>query len=279
MTFSIVARDPDNGDLGVAVQSKFPAVGSLVPWIKVGAGAIATQALANLTYGRQGLNLLLIGATAQQVLSILLENDSDSDDRQVGIVDHQGNAAAHTGKKCYNWAGHIIGDQVTCQGNILIEGTVDAMMDTYLKTNGDLPAKLLAALQAGQKAGGDSRGQQSASLQVYRKNGGYGGGSDIWVDVRVDDHTEPIIELERVFNLYSITLLEREDPSDITELTFSTLNRIKTALLQKGYLKSDESDDTIVRNALIRWIHTENFENKERKDNYIWNSVLNYLLS
>jgi uncharacterized Ntn-hydrolase superfamily protein len=278
MTFSIVARDPETGDLGIAVQSKFPAVGSLVPWIKVNAGAIATQALANLNYGNTGLRLLKSGMTAKQTLRVLLENDVDFEHRQVGIVDFNGNTIAHTGKNCYSWAGHLTGDQVTCQGNILIEGTVDAMLDTYLKTKGDLPAKLLASLKAGQNAGGDSRGQQSASLVVYRENGGYGGGSDVWIDVRVDDHPQPIAELSRVFDLYSLTLLEREDPTAITKLTGDILRKIATALVKKEYLSSDSYNEKDVKNALLRWIHTENFENKIRTDGFIWNSVLDYLI-
>ncbi|MHA2169284.1 MAG: DUF1028 domain-containing protein [Candidatus Kariarchaeaceae archaeon] len=278
MTFSIVARDPETGDLGIAVQSKFPAVGSLVPWIKVNAGAIATQALANLNYGTTGIRLLKSGMTAEQTLRVLLEQDLDFEHRQVGIVDFKGTVATHTGKKCYSWAGHLTGDQVTCQGNILIEGTVDAMIDTYLKTNGDLPAKLLAALKAGQNAGGDSRGQQSASLLVYRENGGYGGGSDVWIDVRVDDHPEPIVELSRVFDLYSLTLLEREDPTAITELTGDILEKIANVLVEKKYLASADSSENDVKAALLRWIHTENFENKIRTDGFIWNSVLHFLV-
>ncbi|MHA2251691.1 MAG: DUF1028 domain-containing protein [Candidatus Kariarchaeaceae archaeon] len=279
MTFSIVARDPDTGDLGIAVQSKFPAVGALVPWIRYNAGAIATQALANLRYGTIGLELMQSGLTADQALHVMLENDKDREDRQVGIVDKNGGVAAHTGKKCYKWAGHIIGDQVTCQGNILIEGTVEAMMDTYLRTKGDLPDKLLAALHAGQIAGGDSRGQQSASLLVYRENGGYGGGSDVWIDVRVDDHQEPIKELTRIFSIYSLTLLEREDPGNITELTPGVLKRIAHALVDKGYLSAMTEVQGDIIDGLTRWIHTENFENKNRNDGYIWDSVLSYLIT
>ena len=278
MTYSIVARDPETGDLGIAVQSKFPAVGSLVPWLKIGAGAIATQAHANLTYGSQGLKLLSTENTASQVLKILLNGDSERDHRQVGIVDHSGNVAAHTGSKCFDWAGHLVGDQVTCQGNILIESTVDAMMDTYLKTKGDLPEKLMSAIEAGQAAGGDSRGQQSANLIVYRKNGGYGGGSDTWIDVRVDDHPMAVEELRRVFKLYSITLLEREDPDDITNLTGSVMKEIEIALMKGFYLKKSDNTNEEILNALETWFGIENFENKFRTDGLIWNSVLNFLL-
>ncbi|MCY3414338.1 MAG: DUF1028 domain-containing protein [Candidatus Heimdallarchaeota archaeon] len=279
MTFSIVARDDKTGEIGIAVQSKFPAVGSLVPWIDLKAGGIATQAMANLEYGRTGLKLLVAGASAQQVLDILLQNDPDSEHRQIGIVDILGNAVSFTGKKCYSWAGGRAGDGVTCQGNILVsEETVNAMFDTYHSTEGDLAEKLMCALEAGQKAGGDSRGQQSANLRVYKSNGGYGGGSDVYIDVRVDDHPDATAELRRVFELYSLTLLEREDPNSITELNAEVYKKIGRKLNQLKYLETDDYSKDSVHPAFIKWIHTENFENKERNDGFVWNSVLNYLL-
>lgn len=280
MTFSIVARDPASGDLGIAVQSKFPSVGSLVPWVATDAGVIATQALANLEYGRTGLKLLRSGATAQQVLSILLENDEGREQRQVGIVDLNGNAVSFTGNECYDWAGGLVGEGVACQGNILVgKETVENMLKTYNDTDGDLAEKLMCALEAGQKAGGDSRGQQSANLLVYRFNGGYGGGSDVYIDVRVDDHPNATAELRRVFDLYSLTLLEREDPSEITKLSGETLLNISNKLANLGYLEKITENEDAIYQALTRWFHKENFENKERNDNFIWNSVLNYLLA
>jgi uncharacterized Ntn-hydrolase superfamily protein len=280
MTFSIVARDKETGDLGIAVQSKFPAVGSLVPWINTESGAVATQAMANLEYGRTGIKLLKAGATAQQVLNILLENDPESEHRQVGIVDLQGNAISFTGSECYDWAGGKSGDGIACQGNILVsKETVEAMYNIYQETKGDLAEKLMCALEAGQKAGGDSRGQQSAHLLVHRKNGGYGGGSDVYIDVRVDDHPNATAELRRVFEMYSMILLEREDPKNITELTSEVFARISTKLIELKYLDDDTQDKDIIGNAFTRWIHTENFENKIRDDGFVWNSVLNYLLN
>jgi len=278
MTFSIVARDPETGDLGIAVQSKFPAVGSLVTWIDLDGGAIATQALANVEYGTKGLKMLKAGLTANQVLRVLLENDEASQHRQVGIVDTSGHAVAHTGSECYDWAGHIVDDGVTVQGNILIEGTAEAMMRAFKTTEGDLPERLLSALEAGQEAGGDSRGQQSAHLLVHRRDGGYGGGSNVWVDVRVDDHPEAVAELRRVFELYSLTLLEREDPTDISILDGNILKAVEDALRQLGYLEQEQTSRDLILSALQKWIHTENFENKERDDGHIWNSVLNYLV-
>lgn len=278
MTFSIVARDKETGEFGIAVQSKFISVGAVVPWIDLSGGAIATQAMANLEYGRMGLKLLSAGLSAQQVLNALLDTDPEKQHRQVGIVDLQGNAVTYTGKSCYNWAGGLTGDGVTAQGNILVsEDTVNSMIDTYLKTRGDLAERLLSALEAGQKAGGDSRGQQSANLLVHKKNAGYGGGSDVYIDVRVDDHPQATSELRRVFELYSMTLLEREDPKDVTELTPAVYQEIGKKLKVLGYLKDDGFNEKEVQPAFTRWLHTENFENKERKDNLVWNSVLNYL--
>lgn len=278
MTFSIVARDKETGELGIAVQSKFISVGAVVPWIDLSAGAIATQASANLEYGRQGIKLLASGLPAKQVMNVLLELDTGRDNRQVGIVDLQGNAVTYTGKSCYNWAGGMTADGVTAQGNILVsEETISAMLDTFLKTKGDLAEKLLTALEAGQKAGGDRRGQQSANLRVYKKNGGYGGGSDVYIDVRVDDHPQATSELRRVFELYSMTMLERENPNDVTELTSVVYTEIGKKLQELGYLESDNYNEKIVQPAFTKWIHTENFENKERKDNLVWNSILNYL--
>ncbi len=278
MTFSIVARDNETGELGVAVQSKFPAVGSLVPWIDLSAGAIATQAFANLEYGRKGLRLLKAGASAKQTLDILIAGDPMADHRQVGIVDTTGQTVSFTGKECYPWAGGLIGDAVAVQGNILVgEEVVNSMIDTYLATQGDLAEKLMRALEAGQKAGGDKRGQQSANLLIYRENGGYGGGSDVYIDVRVDDHPNATEELRRVFELYSLTLLEREDPNDITKLTDELFDRISTRLVDLGFVANKPATKDEQQAVFLQWLHTENFENKVRTDGYVWNSILRYL--
>jgi len=281
-TFSVVARDPTNGDLGIIVQSKFPAVGSVVPWAKAEIGAVATQAWANVSYGPRGLELLESGKSASVTLKALLDDDEGREHRQVGIVDSQGNAAAHTGSECMEWAGHVIGDGFTCQGNILAsEMVVTNMAEAYERTDGDLIDKLFEALNAGQAAGGDRRGMQSAAIFVVRKEGGYEGGNDRYVDVRVDEHPSPIHELERVFKLYDMTLLSREDPSHLLPIEGAISIKIQKALHTLGYLdRIDESHFLHkARDALSTWINTNNFENKARNDETIWQSVLDYLLA
>jgi uncharacterized Ntn-hydrolase superfamily protein len=280
-TFSVVALDPATKDLGVIVQSKFPAVGSVVPWAKAEVGAVATQAWANVSYGPRGLDMLASGKSASATLKALIKDDSGAEHRQVGIVDRKGSAVAHTGKECLDWAGHIVGEAFTCQGNILAgEDVVTQMAYAFEKTEGDLIDKLFAALNAGQNAGGDRRGMQSAAILVVRKNGGYEGGNDRYVDVRVDEHPSPIAELERIFKTYDMTLLSREDPSNLRKIEGTLSLKIQQALVSLGYLEySDEAafSDT-AKTALTEWINTNNFENKARDDGTIWQSVLDYLL-
>jgi uncharacterized Ntn-hydrolase superfamily protein len=207
-TFSIVAYDPETQEWGVAVESKFLAVGSVVPFAKAGVGAIATQAWGNTTYGPKGLAMLKKGMSAQEVLDSLLASDEDYSRRQVGIVDSRGNVAAFTGKSCLAWAGHIKGKNFTVQGNILTgKEVVKQMANAFLKEKGPLAERLLAALEAGQKAGGDRRGKEAAALLVVREKGGYSGFNDRYIDLRVDDNKEPIKELKRIYNLYKITFL------------------------------------------------------------------------
>ncbi len=202
-TFSIVGYDPDNGDLGVAVQSKFFAVGAVVPWAEVGVGAIATQSWANTTYGPRGLQLLKIGLSAEQALEHLIKDDNGRESRQVGIVDASGNVTHFTGEECNDWAGAFSGKHYAAQGNILTgEDVVKAMGKSFEAADGELADKLLAALFAGQDEGGDKRGQQSAALLVVRKNGGYGGFNDRYIDIRVDDAAKPIEELQRLLNIH-----------------------------------------------------------------------------
>ena len=201
-TFSIVAHDAENGDLGVAVQSKFFAVGAVVPWAKAGVGAIATQSWANTTFGPNGLALLQEGLTAQETLDRLIEADDGRGKRQVGIVDAKGNVANYTGAECVEWAGAVKGENYTAQGNILAgEQVVQAMAEAFEKTEGELAEKLMAALVAAQEKGGDRRGQQSAAILVVRENGGYSGFNDRYIDLRVDDHERPIEELQRLLKI------------------------------------------------------------------------------
>jgi uncharacterized Ntn-hydrolase superfamily protein len=198
-TFSIVGFDPETGELGVAVASKFLAVGAVVPWAKAGVGAIATQAFANTTYGPEGLKLLASGFDAHDVLERLTRSDAGKERRQVGIVDLNGASATFTGKECIPWAGGKAGKYYACQGNILVgEETVNAMAETFNATDGELAVRLLEALKAGEEAGGDSRGKQSAALLVVKEKGGYQGLNDRYIDLRVDDHARPIDELQRL---------------------------------------------------------------------------------
>lgn len=201
-TFSIVGFDPETGEIGIAVASKFLAVGSVVPWAEADAGAIATQALANTTYGPDGLALLRQGLGAQAVLDSLIAMDEGRDERQAGIVDARGGSATYTGKGCIPWAGGRAGKYYACQGNILVdENTVDAMATTFEETTGPLATRLVRALKAGEAAGGDSRGKQSAALFMVKEGGGYRGLNDRYIDLRVDDHEDPIGELQRLVSI------------------------------------------------------------------------------
>lgn len=201
-TFSIVAFDRRTGSLGIAVQSKFFAVGSVVPFAAAGVGAVATQSYANTSYGPRGLQMMRDGNSAQQTLDALLDSDAGRDQRQVGIVDAQGNVANFTGDACLAWAGARHGDNYTVQGNILAgPEVVDAMAEAYEAAEGGLATRLVAALAAGQEAGGDARGRQSAALVVVREGAGYGG-NDRYIDLRVDDHPQPIVELQRLLDIF-----------------------------------------------------------------------------
>jgi uncharacterized Ntn-hydrolase superfamily protein len=202
-TYSIVACDLDAGQWGVAVQSKFLAVGSVVPWAEPGVGAVATQAYANPRYGPDGLALLRQGLSADEVVKRLTGADEGRDERQLGVVDAAGRGATFTGSGCHEWAGGRTGPGSSAQGNILVSGeTVDALAATFEATEGSLAERLLASLAAAQAAGGDSRGQQSAALLVVERDGGYAGLSDILVDLRVDDHEAPIEELRRLYAVH-----------------------------------------------------------------------------
>lgn len=207
MTFSIVAFDSACGDLGVAVATKALAVGSVVPWARAGVGAVATQAAANTTFGPRGLELLRAGHDPEEVIRCLTEDDTYGPLRQLGIVDRQGRSAAFTGSHCEPWAGHRIGSCYACQGNTLVDAaTVDAMATAFEQATGQLAHRLLAALQAGDAAGGDRRGRQSAALLVVRE-GAYFGIDDLFVNLRVDEHPAPLTELERLMRVW-----EREGP-------------------------------------------------------------------
>lgn len=210
-TFSIVAFDPVTQELGVAVQSKFIAVGAVVPWAKAGVGAIATQSHANTTFGPRGLELMEKGVTPDEVLKQLTAADSGAALRQVGVVSAKGEAATFTGDKCNAWAGGKTGKHYAVQGNILAgQKVVDEMARAFEETRGELGARLIAALAAGQAAGGDTRGQQSAALLIVRDGWGYSGFNDRYRDIRVDDHEKPIEELARVYELHCRIFRKRQ---------------------------------------------------------------------
>jgi uncharacterized Ntn-hydrolase superfamily protein len=214
-TFSIVAFDPQTDELGIAVASKFIAVGAVVPWARAGIGAVATQAWANTTYGPLGLRMLDEGLHPQEVIEKLTSTDEAADHRQVGIVDAQGRSATYTGAECNPWAGGRAGPNYAVQGNILAgEHVVDAMARAFEAANGDLGDRLLAALSAGDEAGGDVRGRQSAALLIVRQHGGYSGYNDRYRDLRVDDHERPVQELHRIYELHRKVFPPPEVPPD-----------------------------------------------------------------
>lgn len=279
-TFSIVAFDPRSRDLGIAVQSKFIAVGALVPWAKANVGAIATQAWANASYGPNGLKMLESGRSASETLQELLANDLRPEVRQVAIVDAKGGVAVHTGTECMEWAGHVTGSGYSCQGNILVSSrVVESMAKAYEQTTGDIIDKLLEALSAGQTVGGDRRGQQSAALLVIRDKGGYEGMTDRYVDIRVDDHTAPIEELKRVFKIYDMTMLSREDPKNLLTIDREIATTLQRDLKKLGMYNESISGvlDDATKKSLRNFININNFENKMRKDERIWKSILDYM--
>ena len=205
MTFSICAFDLETNELGVAVQSKFLAVGAVVPWAKAGVGAIATQSFANTAYGPRGLALLERGLDPDAAKAELIREDADREKRQFGIVDARGRAATYTGAECFEWAGGMVGHAFCAQGNILAgPKVVDGIASAFESAHGSLADRLVAALQGGQRYGGDRRGMQSAALLVVKEKGGYGGFNDRFIDLHVDDHARPIDELERLLALYKL---------------------------------------------------------------------------
>ncbi len=284
-TFSIVAYDPENGDLGVAVQSKFLAVGAVVPWARAGVGAVATQSYANTTYGPEGLRLMAEGLTAQEALEKLVEADEERDRRQAGTVDARGNAAAYTGKGCFDWAGHIVGEgggkpgPFACQGNILVsEETVQAMARTFEASEGKLADRLTAALEAGQEAGGDSRGRQSAALLVVREKGGYGGFNDRYLDLRVDDHPWPIQELKRLLELHKLYFFKSK-AEDLLPLEGEVAREVQETLSELGYYSGEINGlyDEATKKALFDFSGIENLEERWQGGALIDRVVLEFM--
>ena len=277
-TFSIVAFDSETDSLAVAVQSKFLAVGALVPHARAGVGAVATQALANVTYGTRGLELMAQGTTADETIEFLTEEDEQKTQRQVGIVDAGGRAAAFTGDDCHDWAGSLTGEHYAIQGNILAgQEVVEAMAGAYEASDDDIAGRLLAALEAGQEAGGDPRGKQSAALLVVREGGGYGGGNDRLVDLRVDDHPEPIRELARIRDLHTLYFGETK-PGDVVAVEGDVREEVMALLQRFDYLERRVlSDDEALLDALTDFLHIENFEEREQERGYLDLEVLRFM--
>lgn len=285
MTFSIAAWDGSASppEWGVAVASKFLAVGAAVPWVRAGAGAIATQALANLGYGPGGLDLLAGGAGAADVVARLTAADEGRDDRQLGVVDASGGAATFTGSACFDWAGGVAEDGFACQGNILTgPEVVDAMAGAFRATTGELAVRLLSALKAGDDAGGDRRGRQSAALYVAREGGGYGGGVDRAVDLRVDDHLTPVDELARLWRIHSL-LFPRPESLEFVPIDGELAGEIRYLLSQLGYDAGlgggDEPYDDRLKSALYEYVGTENLEERWTDDARVERRVLEHLRS
>ena len=255
-TYSIVACDLEAGEWGVAVQSKFLAVGAVVPAAEPHVGAIATQAWANLAYRPDGLALLREGYTADDVVRTLVGADEGRGHRQLGVVDGLGRAATYTGSECLEWAGGTTGPGYAAQGNILVSAaTVEALATTFEASTGQpLAERLLASLAAAEAAGGDRRGRQSAALLVVRKDGGYGGTSDVSADLRVDDHTQPIEELERIYRLHDL-LFGHTPEEEWLEVDAPLADELRERLSTLGY-KGELQD------ALAAWAGTENLEER-----------------
>ncbi|HEY6689990.1 MAG TPA: DUF1028 domain-containing protein [Rubrobacter sp.] len=269
--------DPETDSLGVAVQSKFLAVGSVVPWARAGVGAVATQAMANYNYGPRGLELMAQGNTADETVEGLTSADEDREHRQIGVVDGRGRAAIFTGSECFEWAGGVTGEYYAAQGNILVgRETVEALASIYEETQGDLATRLLAALDAGQAAGGDLRGKQSAALLVVREGGGYGGDNDRVVDLRVDDHPDPIRELVRIRDLHTLYFGETR-PEDVVAVDGDVRREVADVLRRSGYVDGLEIEDDALFDALSAYIRTENFEEREQERGYLDRAVLWYM--
>ena len=264
-TFSIAAGDLDAGQWGVATQSKFLAVGSVVPWAEPHVGAVATQAYANPRYGPQGLELLRQGLSADEVVERLTEADEGREHRQLGVVDAEGRGATYTGSECMDWAGGRTGTGYAAQGNILVSGeTVDAIAETFESSSGPLAERMLACLAAAQAAGGDSRGQQSAALLVVEKDGGYAGLSDVVIDLRVDDHERPIEELRRLYGIHQ-QLFGKTPGEDWLEADDELRAEIGERLGRLGY------------ESLVEWAGVENLEERVAGDDTVDPVVLEEL--
>jgi uncharacterized Ntn-hydrolase superfamily protein len=302
-TYSIVAYDSATGDLGVAVQSKFPNVGGIVPWAKADVGAVATQSLSNTAYGELGLDLIAKGATAEEALRSIMRTDTMLQDRQVGMVDARGNAASFSGRTTFDWSGGrvgapsgegniaggkgevIVGRTYSTQANIMVsDQTVKNLAETFEKSAGSLADRLMAALKAGQAGGGDKRGMQSAALLVVRKNGGYLGANDRFIDIRVYDAVDPIAELERLLALHKLHFFP-SNPDDLLPITPEIVAQLEPILLaepanqpEKWLRKRQGKATPEFIEALKNFMYWENYDVRVRTDGKIDRVVLENIL-
>ncbi|MGE7977192.1 DUF1028 domain-containing protein [Psychrobacillus sp. NPDC093200] len=277
MTFSIIGFDPETKELGIAVASKFLSVGAVVPFAKAGVGAIATQSWANLEYGKRGLSLLKQGLEPVEVLKELIKDDDKSSVRQVGIVNANGRSITFTGEECFEWAGGVAGTNYAIQGNILVDSeTVNEMEKTFIETDGSLADRLLAALCAGELVGGDSRGKQSAALYIVKEKGSYGGYTDRFIDLRVDDHSDPVKELLRLLKLHRL-YFEHSAIEDIVAIEGELEEEIQNLLFENGHLDRDliERDDLL--DAVQSYHLIENFDERLQERGYIDLKVVEYM--
>ncbi len=275
MTFSILGLDPSNGDLGVAVASKFPGVRMTIPYARAGVGAVATQSYINTSFGPRGLTLLENGASPAQTIEILVGGDPDREQRQVGVLDVQGRAATFTGQACFEWAGGG-GEGFAVQGNTLAgPQVIEAMARVFQATTGPLAERLIATLAAGEAAGGDRRGRQSAALLVVRAGGGYGGRDDRYVDLSVYDHPDPIAELRRCYGLHRLTYF-RSRPEDVIPIDPTLCRELQTILHARGFYPGEITGtfDPATKQALRDFMGWENYDERIRDDDRIDREVL-----
>src|SRR5574342_1394105 len=302
-TYSIVAYDSATGDLGVAVQSKFPIVVGVVPWAKAGAGAVAPQSLGNAAYADEGLRLMELGANAPGAMRIVMRGDERPAQRQVGVVDAHGNAASWTGDSCFDWAGGrtlaadgrivfggkgqmIVGRNFAAQANIMVsDQTVKNMADAFAAAHGSLADRLMAALVAGQAGGGDRRGMESAALLVVRAHGGYLGVNDRYIDIRVYDDTNPIRELQRLYRLHQLYFFQSR-PEDLVPITPEVVRQLEPILLaepvnqpQKWLDAPQGPANAKFLPALENFMYWENYDVRVRTDGKIDRVALEDILA
>lgn len=275
-TFSLVARDPQTGDLGVAVASKFLAVGAVVPWLEVGVGAVATQSYANPRFGPQGLALMKAGAGMEEILAIFRRSDPGLHTRQFGMVNAHGESLSFTGNECHDWAGGKSGENFAAQGNILSgPEVIDALVDTFTNSDLPFPERLCAALLAADRAGGDRRGRQSASLTVVGAGKGYGG-MDRWIDLRVDDHPDPCLELSRLLEIHRLLFGKAEKAELLSQEDIAWIQRSLTRL---GHYRGEVTGswDEATEKAFRALVGIENLEERYSGGPYLDAVALRYL--